>query len=319
MEHVRTGRFAHAPAQHDRVIARKESCMPHRRNIDIDLLRSFVTIIEVKSFTRAAERLLRTQSAISLQMKRLEEQLDCRLFERGGRGVEPTEAGTLLLSYARRILAANDELVGRMAEPLVEGEVRIGAPEAFAAEHLAPVLARFARAFPKVHMVVRTGASSDLAAAQEKGELDLRVDTVVGERPNAGEELNREALVWCVAEGAEPEARPGSADQPLRLVATTGACPMRSAAEQALSTAGRPYKLVFEGTSRGSVVSAIGAGLGVGVLPRGSIASGMHRLSDAEGLPNLPDATTMLVVRPGIGLVGERLRGFLLNVFGHRH
>ncbi len=293
--------------------------MPHRRNIDIDLLRSFVTIIEVKSFTRAAERLLRTQSAISLQMKRLEEQLDCRLFERGGRGVEPTEAGTLLLGYARRILAANDELVGRMAEPLVEGEVSIGAPEAFAAEHLAPVLARFSRAFPKVRMQVRTGATPELAEAQADGALDLRVETVLGDRPAGSEELNREALVWCVAEGAEPEARPGVAGQPLRMVATAAPCPIREVAETSLADAGLPYSIVFEGNSRGAVLSAIGAGLGVGVLPRGSIASGMHRLSDAEGLPPLPDATTVLMTRPGTGLVGERLRAFLLNVFDHRH
>jgi DNA-binding transcriptional LysR family regulator len=293
--------------------------MPHRRNIDIDLLRSFVTIIEVKSFTRAAERLLRTQSAISLQMKRLEEQLECRLFERGGRGVEPTEAGTLLLGYARRILAANDELVGRMAEPLVEGEVRVGAPEAFAAEQLAPVLSRFARAFPRVSMQVRTGSTADLAAAQSAGEIDLRIETVLGERPAGAEELTREALVWCVAEGAEPEARPGAAGQPLRLILTTSPCRVRATAEQALAEAGVDSRVVFEGSSRGAVVSAIGAGLGVGVLPRGSIASGMHRLSDAEGLPSLPDVSTVLVSRPGMGLVAERLRGFLLTVFDHRH
>lgn len=289
--------------------------MPHRRNIDIDLLRSFVTIIEVKSFTRAAERLLRTQSAISLQMKRLEEQLDCRLFERGGRGVEPTEAGTLLLGYARRILAANDELVGRMAEPLVEGHVSIGAPEAFAAEHLAPVLARFARAFPRVEMQVRTGNAQELAAAQ----LDLRIETGLNGRTDGAEELMREALVWCVAEGAEPEARPGAAGQPLRLITTTQSCPLRAAAERALSDAGIAYTIMFEASSRGAATSAIGAGLGVGILPRGSIVSGIHRLSDAEGLPPLPDASTLLVARPEVGLVGDRLRSFLLNVFDHRH
>lgn len=297
--------------------------MPHRRNIDIDLLRSFVTIIEVKSFTRAAERLLRTQSAISLQMKRLEEQLDCRLFERGGRGVEPTEAGILLLGYARRILAANDELVGRMAEPLIEGDVSIGASEAFASEHLAPVLARFARAFPRANMLVRTGSAQDLAAAQSAGELDLRIETGLGSRAEGADELMREALMWCVAEGAEPEARPdlGAAgvEQPLRLVVSTSPCPMRKAAVEALENAAIPYRIVFEAGSRGAVTAAISAGLGIGILPRGSITSGIHRLSDAEGLPALPDIATSLVSRPGVGLVGERLRLFLVNVFDHRH
>jgi DNA-binding transcriptional LysR family regulator len=293
--------------------------MPHRRNIDIDLLRSFVTIIEVKSFTRAAERLLRTQSAISLQMKRLEEQLECRLFERGGRGVEPTDAGSLLLGYARRILAANDELVGRMAEPMVEGSVRLGAPESFAAEHLAPVLARFARAFPKARLEVRTGPPAALCAAQAAGMLDLRVETRVANGAGTageGDLLTREALLWCVAEGAEPDE--SSRDLPLRLVATCSPCPIRDATKQALDDAGVPWTLVFEGSSRGSVQAAVGAGLGIGVLPRSSLLAGMHRLTAAEGLPPLPDAQTVVIARPGAGLVAERLRAFLLNVFDHR-
>jgi DNA-binding transcriptional LysR family regulator len=299
--------------------------MPHRRNIDIDLLRSFVTIIEVKSFTRAAERLLRTQSAISLQMKRLEEQLECRLFERGGRGVEPTEAGTLLLGYARRILSANDELVGRMAEPLVEGAVRVGTPEGFAAEHLAPVLARFARAFPKARMQVRTGSSEALSAARAAGELDLLIETRVangadgeGASDGAGEALSREALVWCVAEGAEPEVRTASQGANLRLVSSAHPCPIRGAAERSLTEAGLPWTLVFEAGSRGAVQAAVGAGLGVAVLPRGSVLAGMHRLTAAEGLPALPDVETVLVTREGAGLVAERLRAFLLSVFDNR-
>lgn len=291
--------------------------MPHRRNIDIDLLRSFVTIVEVKSFTRAAERLLRTQSAISLQMKRLEEQLDCRLFERGGRGVEPTQAGTMLLGYARRILAANDELVGRMAEPMVEGTVRVGSPEGFAAEHLAPVLARFVRAFPKVKMTVRTGGSKELEADFEAGALDIIIHSRVGEPAGSGH-LGREALLWCAADGAEPEVTAVSALEPLRLVCTNEPCQVRQAKLSALDDAGIPWRIVFETSSRAGVQAAVGAGLGVGVLPRSSLLAGMHKLNSAEGLPPLPDISTSLALRADAGIVAERLRAFMLNVFeGH--
>jgi DNA-binding transcriptional LysR family regulator len=291
--------------------------MPHRRNIDMDLLRSFVTIIEVKSFTRAAERLLRTQSAISLQMKRLEEQLGCRLFERGGRGVEPTEAGTLLLGFARRILAANDELVGRMAEPLVEGRVRLGVPEGFATDQLTPVLARFGRAFPRVQMEVRTALTGDVGTLLHEQGLDLliRSDVAGGDRLAGTDRLMSESLLWCAAEGAEPGADGGNGAGPLRLVAGAAGCPIRQTVEQALDEADVQWQLAFEGSSRASQQAAIGAGLGMGVLPRGSVLAGMHRLGEADGLPSLPELTTGLALRPGAGLVAERLRGFLVNVF----
>jgi DNA-binding transcriptional LysR family regulator len=299
--------------------------MPHRRNIDIDLLRSFVTIVEVKSFTRAAERLLRTQSAISLQMKRLEEQLECRLFERGGRGVEPTQAGILLLGYARRILAANDELVGRMSEPLVEGTVALGAPEGFTTEHLSPILARFARAFPRVAMTVRTGPAGPLKAALAADKLDLVIESRLGgSGANDGDSLGREALLWCVADGAEPEALGAGDDEdrpeprPLRLVLTTDPCPLRTAALAALDAARIPWHITLETSSRAGVQSAVGAGLGVGVLPRSSLLAGMHRLNSAEGLPGLPELETVLHLRPGAGMVAMRLRSFLVSVFaGH--
>jgi DNA-binding transcriptional LysR family regulator len=289
--------------------------MPHRRNIDTDLLRSFVTIVEVKSFTRAAERLLRTQSAISLQMKRLEEQLQCRLFERGGRGVEPTEAGVLLLGYARRILAANDELVGRMAEPLVEGHVAIGAPEGFATEHLAAALARFTRAFPRAQMALSAGPSAVLRPAFAAGDIDLLLDTELGAASD-GAVLMREDLLWCVADGAEPEVQAIAAGEPLRLVLNSEPCAVRAAAVAALDAAGIEWRIVVETGSRAGLQAAVGAGLGIGVLPRASLLAGMHRLTSAEGLPMLPPLHTSLAIGPKAGMVAQRLHGFLLTVFG---
>ncbi|MGQ5701737.1 LysR substrate-binding domain-containing protein [Sandaracinobacteroides sp. A072] len=289
--------------------------MPHRRNIDIDLLRSFVTIVEVRSFTRAAERLLRTQSAISLQMKRLEEQLECRLFERGGRGVEPTQAGILLLGYARRILGANDELVGRMAEPMVEGRVIIGSPEGFATEHLVAVVARFSRAFPRVHMCVRAGGPEELAEALSAQDIDLLIECHV-EEDAPGTLLMHEPLQWCVADGAEPEVAHEVPGEPLRLVVHTDPCPVRQVMMRLLDQIGLERRIVYETQSRSGVQAAVGAGLGVGVLPRSSLQAGMHRLNHAEGLPSLPDLRVLLQRRAELDPAAERFHGFLLNVFG---
>ncbi|MFN3370323.1 MAG: LysR substrate-binding domain-containing protein [Sphingomonadaceae bacterium] len=288
--------------------------MPHRRNIDIDLLRSFVTIVEVRSFTRAAERLLRTQSAISLQMKRLEEQLGCRLFERGGRGVEPTQAGTLLLGYARRILAANDELVGRMAEPTVEGVVRIGTPEGFLTEHLAPLLARFTRAFPRARMTVASGPGPALKQAYADGRLDLLITADVGNEPD-GQPLLRETLLWCVADGADQDLMHVAAGEPLPLILTTEPCPVRRAMIAALDAAGLPWRTVVEASSRAGVQAAVGVGLGIGALPRGSLVAGIHRLNSAEGLPPLPRQTVALLKSASASPATERLHLFLTSLF----
>ncbi len=284
--------------------------MPHRRNVDMDLLRSFVTIVEVKSFTRAADRMLRTQSAISLQMKRLEEQLGSRLFARGGRGVEPTEAGVLLLGYARRILAANDELVGRMVEPQVDGAISIGAPEDFSAEHLAPALARFSRAFPNVLLNVHCDLSANLRQDFAKGAYDLMLAYDRDADPADGA-VWREPLVWVAGEGAWD---PNEAVVPLVTAAEPSM--LRRIATEALESVQRPWRQAYMASSRAGTLAAISAGLGVGILPRGSLVPGVVALNGDSGLPMLPVASVHLHQRPDCGLAAQRLANFLDQVLG---
>lgn len=284
--------------------------MPHRRNIDMDLLRSFVTIVEVKSFTRAADRMLRTQSAISLQVKRLEEQLGCRLFERGGRGVEPTEAGVLLLGYARRILAANDELVGRMAEPQIEGVVRIGAPDDFAAEHLAPALARFSRAFPRVALDVTCDLSANLRRTFAAGGFDImlaydRTDDV------AEGAVWREPLAWVAGEGIWD-----GSETTIPLVTAAEPSLLRQISVDALNGAGREWRQAYVSGSRAGVLAAITAGLGIGVLPRGSLVPGVVALGADAGLPPLPFAAVHLEQSAEAGIAARRLAVFLAQALG---
>ena len=127
---------------------------PRMQCLDPDLLRAFVIIADTRSFTRAAERLLRTQPAISLQMKRLEEAVGRSLLKRNPRLVRLTPAGEVLLDYARRILALNDDLLARVKEPDLVGTVRLGTPEDFATMHMSGVLARFSQAYPGVALEV---------------------------------------------------------------------------------------------------------------------------------------------------------------------
>src|SRR5262245_36926163 len=141
-------------------------------NLDIDLLRSFTAVADTGSFTAAGERVARTQSAVSIQIKRLEEALDRRLFERTSRTLSLTAAGRTLLDYARRILDLNDETVRRIAEPPVSGELRIGVTEYFVPAALPQILARFAAAYSGVRLEVRMGLSLDLRKEFAAGRHD---------------------------------------------------------------------------------------------------------------------------------------------------
>jgi DNA-binding transcriptional LysR family regulator len=279
--------------------------MPHRRNIDMDLLRSFVTIVETGSFTRAADRLLRTQSAISLQMKRLEDQLECRLFERGGRGVEPTEAGTILLGYARRILAANDELVGRMAEPAVAGPIRVLAPDHFLPDHLAPALGRFTRAFARVtievHCTPVPGWTPDLLFEETSADDQ---DVIL-----------REPLGWLAADGGWQG--PPAESRPVPLVTEAGQGPgsVHVIATAALANAGIGWRVAVTAPSRSAVIAATACGLGVAVAPRASVPAGLRLVGPSEGLPPLPPRAIAMRRRCLPGTAPARLADFIRDLF----
>src|SRR5215510_2972409 len=146
--------------------------MMHAANLDIDLLRSFAAVADTGSFTAAGELVARTQSAVSVQVKRLEEIVGRRVFERTSRSLALTPAGETLLSYARRILELNDESVRRIAEPPVAGLIRLGITEYFVPNELPAILARFAAAYPSVHLEVRMGLSRELREEMVAERLD---------------------------------------------------------------------------------------------------------------------------------------------------
>jgi DNA-binding transcriptional LysR family regulator len=248
-------------------------------NLDIDLLRSFAAVADSGSFTAAGELVARTQSAVSLQIKRLEETVGQKVFERTSRSLALTPAGETLLGYARRILELNDESVRRIAEPPVTGVIRLGITEYFVPTELPRILSRFAAAYPGVQLEVRMGLSRDLRQEMAAGALDaVIVRLAPRERARA---IWSEAQVWVAREGLEP----GRGDVvPLALLPPP--CVLREHALASMKRLRRPWKLAFTGSSMASVQAAVSAGLGLSIIPRSSLQPGMRVLARGAGYPD---------------------------------
>jgi DNA-binding transcriptional LysR family regulator len=248
-------------------------------NLDIDLLRSFAAVADTGSFTAAAGLVARTQSAVSVQVKRLEEIVGRRVFERTSRSLSLTPEGEMLLGYARRILELNDESVRRIAEPPVAGEIRLGITEYFVPNELPAILARFAAAYPGVRLEVRMGLSRDLREEMTRGELDA---VIVRLAPRGrAQAIWSEPQVWVAPSGSEP----GRGDVvPLALLRPP--CVLREHAIESMRKLKRPCKVAFTGSSMVSVQAAVRAGLGVSIVPRSSVLPGMQVLPKGRNYPD---------------------------------
>lgn len=265
--------------------------MPQRPNLDLDLVRAFVTIAEVGSFSRAGERLLRNQSTISLQIKRLEETLGQRLMERNAKSVRLTPQGETFLADAIRLIALNDEVVARVNAEHVAGHVRLGTPEDFASQHLPQVLARFADSHPDVTLEVTCDLTLNLIESFRAGRFDL---ILVKREPGAptlgsGMRVWREPLVWVC--GSRELPAEGVA---LPLVVSPDPCVYRKRAVEALERARRPWRIAYTCGSLAGSQAAVRAGLGVTVLPKEMAPAGL-RIVDGDPLPSLSDTEIALV------------------------
>lgn len=281
---------------------------PRLVNLDLDLLRAFVAVAEAKSFTRAGARLGRTQSAISLQIKRLEEQLDAELITRDPRSVVLTVHGEALLASARRLLRLNDEIIGEMFEHALEGEVRFGAPEDFATTHLPGILGDYARAYPHVSLSVTCDLTLRLMDKLGQGELDLALIKREPLGTDQGVPVWREHLVWAAA--GEDVLHEGA---PVPLIVAPAPCVYRKRATAALDASGRPWRIAYTSPSLAGQHAALRAGLGVTALPAEMTPADLVTLGPANGFPPLADAEIALI-RAGktLSVPAERLANFIL-------
>ncbi|WP_051340655.1 LysR substrate-binding domain-containing protein [Azospirillum halopraeferens] len=278
--------------------------------LDLTLLRTFVSVVETGGFTRAGERVHRTQSTISQQVRRLEEALGVTLLERGTRSVALTDEGERLLAYARRLLTLNDEARAALATGREAVEVvRVGVPEDYAVDRLPAVLSAFARRNRRYRLDVRCDISVRLRHGFETGELDVALLKQEPGRPGATA-VWREPLCWAAGAGHEVHR-----DDPLPLVLFPLGCVYRHRAVHELDAAGRRWRVAYSSPNLSGVQAAVLAGLGVGVLARSSLPAGARVLGPADGLPALPDTELALLAAPGAGdgarLVAELLSGSL--------
>ncbi len=256
---------------------------------DPDLLRTIVAIAESGSFARAADRVGRTQSAVSMQMKRLEEAASRPLFEKVGRNNTLTSDGERLLDYAVRILRLQDEAVHSLTSPLLSGHVRLGTPDDYADRFLPPILARFARTHPKVDLSVCCLGSLELMAAIEKDELDLAIVTHC-EGVVRGEIIRREPLHWVYSQRHRAHLEDVV---PLALGSVT--CSRRQAAEAALDRTDCRYRVVYTSWTASAIAATVLSGLAVSVMPESTLRQGMSILDMPEKFPALPDCNIALV------------------------
>ncbi|MEP2704232.1 MAG: LysR family transcriptional regulator [Roseibium sp.] len=276
--------------------------------IDMELYRTFLVIAEMSSFSKASDLIGRTPSAVSMQIKKLETMLGVSVFVREGRTVRLTSEGEALLGYARRILMLNEEAVSLFVAPLVEGEVRFGAPSDFGTRFLPNILSRFARSHPGVNVDVHLDGSPRLDEMVQKNELDLVLCTA---RPGTklaagGEIVYSEPLVWVGLEGGIAYDR-----DPLPLAVSAPGCPWRRAARMSLDAVEKPYRISYTSFHSAGQEAALLADLAVAPFPASVVEPPLQVLDDRHGLPDIGDYQIIMKER---GRAGRATHAFAEHV-----
>src|SRR6516225_4787138 len=269
--------------------------------LDLELLRSFVSVVDAGGFTRAGERVHRTQSTVSQQIKRLEEDLGQVLLHRDGKDVRPTEAGERLLSYARRLLALAEEARDVLREP-DGGAVRLGIPEDFAAYRLAKLLGAFSRSHPNLRLDVRADQSKNLARDLERGELDL----ALFKREAGGKDAIAvwpERVHWVTSKSHPIDADVSS----VPLIGFPLGCLYRAGAIHALESAGRPWHMAYTSSSLAGIQAAVAAGMGLSILSEMAIQADHRVLTAKDGFAPINKTEVALMASPGASPATLRL------------
>ncbi len=262
------------------------------RNLDLTALRSFLTVAETGGVTRAAGQLNLTQSAVSMQLKRLEEALDAQLLDRTGRGVTLTSEGEQVAAYARRILTLNDEILDRLTGADFEGEISIGVPHDIVYPHIPSVLRAFDREYPRVKVHLLSSYTKKLKVMFARGEIDLILTTEKEVEPG-GEVLDDARMIWVGAHGgAAWRARP------LRIAFENG-CLFRAPTIEALENAGIPWELAVESDSTRTIDASVSADLVVHVSLESTVSPHVEALRHGGALPELPSMKICMYAAQG--------------------
>jgi DNA-binding transcriptional LysR family regulator len=280
---------------------------------DLDVLRSFVTGIELGSFAKAADRLGRSTSAVSAQIKKLEEQAGTAIFRKAGRGLALTEAGETMLSYATRLLDLNDEAAIAVQGMAVVGIVRVGMQEDFGEILLPKVLGRFGRAHPKLRIEARVGRKNELMERIEKGRLDLAIgwDEGVATAAVHKSDIATVPVGWIgPAVGSPSDQRDG---EPLPLISYDDGCWFRSIGTAALDRINRPWRVALTSPNLSGIWAGVSAGLGLTIRTPLGLAPGVRFLdADEYRLPELPSIRLALYRSEAeLDPVAERLADIL--------
>lgn len=261
------------------------------RNLDLTALRSFMTVAEVGGVTRAAGQLHLTQSAVSMQLKRLEESLGLELLDRSARNIGITPQGELLLSYARRLLALNDEAWGRLSSDNYEGSITFGVPHDVVHPHIPNVLRRFSAEYPKVKVNLISSYTASLRVGFEAGEIDVILTTELEGTSNKTP-LSMERLVWVGAKGGRAWKQ-----RPLRL-ASHNSCAFRPISGKALDDAKISWEMAVTTDSSETVEASLSADLGIEARLMARMHTELEEIDHNGELPDLPSFQVNLYVCP---------------------
>ncbi len=275
-------------------------------NIDTLHLKSFIAIAETGSFSQAGRSVGRTQSALSLQIKNLEQELGCLLFNRTNRKITLTQEGEIFLGYATQIIQLQREVYSRIKEPEITGEIRLGTPEDFASHYLPDVLANFRKNHPQVQLNVACDLTLNLVDGFQQGNFDLILVKRDPQRVKGGSKVWREPLVWAAADYYRPE-------KPLSLVLSPQPCIYRARALAALDRARKPWYISYTSPSLAGTIAAVKAGFGITVLPANMLPAGIHPILKEIKLPELADAEIALMKCENLSKAGEMLAEHIMH------
>ena len=252
------------------------------KNLPMDLLRAFVSVSQLRSFTKAGELLGRSQPAVTLKIKRLEELVDQKLFLRGGKSLELSDSGIALYNYAKQILTLNDLAISQISKSTVHGKIRLGIPSEFATVLLPKIISRFAKAYPNVALEVNCELSKYLLTRAGRESHDLILVLADQDTDLDGDLVKTDELVWVSSKKFNRTKK----DAVPLIVASEG-CIYRHNAMTGLSNASLSWKIVYTNPDLTGIQYAIQEGLGVTVLSRSIVPENLHILSTSAGLPSL--------------------------------